>query len=61
MRARRILRIVPVTLAVAVIVVGLSVAYTWLFLHLRYEQVDSVVDDLQHRPGTASGVYRHSA
>lgn len=61
MRARRIVRIVLVTLAAAVIVVGMGVASTWLYQHPRYDRADGVVDDLHHRPWTAFGVYRHSA
>ena len=43
MRARRILRIVLVTLASAVVVAGLGIAAIWLYLHPRYERVDGVV------------------
>ena len=61
LRRRRIVRVVLVTLAAAMIVAGAGVASTWLYLHPHHDRVDGVVDDLQHRPGTASGVYRHSA
>jgi acetyl esterase/lipase len=43
MQVRRILRIVLVTLAAAVVIVGLGVAAIWLYLHPRYERADGVV------------------
>jgi hypothetical protein len=61
MRARRILRLLVAILTAAVILVGLGVASACLSLHPSYEQVDRVVDDLQHGPGPAPGTYRHSA
>ena len=43
MRARRVVRIVLVTLVAMLFVAGLVFASVWLYLHPRYEQVVSVV------------------
>lgn len=43
MRVRRIIQIVLVTLAAAVLVLGLGVASIWLYLHPRHDRVNGVV------------------
>jgi acetyl esterase/lipase len=43
MRMRRILRIILVTIAAAVLVFGLVVASIWLYLHPRHERTDGLV------------------
>ena len=58
MRVRRVLWIILLGLAAAVLVSGLAVASVWLYLHPRYERVVGVVYGQRHGHNLAMDVVR---